>query len=359
MADNKGVAGARVVLNGTEQDPQAMALVTVDLDVDQPDMCTATMNNTNDFKYTRQVKQGDTLEFKIGSTVAQVEVIFKGEVVGLEPIFDVGGETKVLIRAFNKLHRLTRARKSKTFEKQTDGDVAKKIAQEYGLTPKIEGDVNISHNHIYQHHQTDLEFLLERGRRINYEILCDNENLIFRQRKLDKSDGLKLIFGKDQPQGTEIALERFHARLNSANQVKKVEVRAWSPKDAKEITGSADDLIRILGKDEGSKAAGSFGSAEAHFEIPVTSKEEADAAAKALLEDLALSYITGEGLCKGDPRLKAGRVVEIVVDPDASDERFSGNYYVTGVSHRYTHKASGGAGGYQTLVKVRRNAEGQ
>lgn len=359
MSENKGVAGARVLLNGTEQDPQAMALVTVDLDVNQPDMCTATMNNTNDFKYTRQVKQGDLLEFKIGSTTAAVQVIFKGEVVGLEPIFDVSGETKVLIRAFNKLHRLTRARKSKTFEKQTDGDVATKVAQLYGLTPKITGDINIKHNHIYQHHQTDLEFLLERARRINYEVLCDNTNLIFRQRKLDQGNTLTLMFGKDMPSDNEIALERFHARLNSANQVKKVQVRAWNPGQTKEIIGQADKLIKILGNEDAGKAAGTFGSAEASFEIPVTSKEEADAAAKALLEDLALNYITGEGICKGDPRLTAGIVVDIVVDPEAQNERFNGKYYVTGVSHRYTHKAGGGTGGYQTIVKVRRNAEGQ
>jgi phage protein D len=336
-----------------------MALVTVELDIDQPDMCCATMNNTNDFKYTREVKQGDSIEFKIGGTTAAVQTIFKGEVVGLEPVFDVSGETKVLIRAFNKLHRLTRTRKSKTFEKQTDHQIATKIAQEYGLTAKISGDVQIQHNHVYQHHQTDLEFLLERCRRINYEVLCDNQNLVFRQRKLDQGNELKLMFGKDLPGETEIALERFEARLNSANQVKKVQVRAWNPGQTAEIVGEASSLIKVLGKDDGPKAAGSFGTAEAAFDLPVTSKEEADAAAKALLEDLALNYITGTGLCKGDPRLKAGIVVDIVVDPDAQDERFNGKYYVTGVSHRYTHKAGGGTGGYQSVVKVRRNAEGK
>ena len=356
---NKGVAGARVLLNGKEQDPQAMALVTVDMDIDQPDMCTATMNNTNDFKYTKMVKQGDNLEFKIGGTAGDVVTIFKGEVCGLEPTFDVSGETKVLLRCFNKLHRLTRTRKSKTFEKQTDHQIAQKIAQDYGLTAKVSGDVSIQHDHVYQHHQTDLEFLLERCRRINYEVLCDNTNLIFRQRKLLETNQIKLIFGKDLPDTNEIPLERFHARLNSANQVKKVQVRGWDPGTTKEIVGEATSLIKILGKTAGSAAAGTFGKAEASFDIPVDSKEEADAAAKALLEDMSLNYITGEGLCKGDPRLAAGMVVDIVCDPNASDERFNGKYYVVGVQHRYTHKAGGGTGGYQAIVKVRRNAEGQ
>jgi uncharacterized protein len=359
MSTNKGVASARVLLNGAEQPPQGMASITVDLDIDQPDMCNATMNNTNDYKYTRTVKQGDLIEIKIGETVGPVLSVFKGEVIGLEPIFDVGGETRVLIRAFNKLHRLTRHRKSKTFEKQSDADIASKIAQEYGLTPKVTGDVKIKHDHIYQHHQTDLEFLLERGRRINYEILCDNTNLIFRQRKLDQTQDLKLIMGKDVPIGTEVSLQRFHARMNSSNQPAKVEVHAWDPGQSTEIIGTANKLIKVLGKDEGSKLAASLGTNQAHFSLPVDSKEEAEAAAKALLEDMALNYITGEAICKGDPRLKPGEVVEIVVDRFATDERFNGKYYVTGVQHRYTHKSKGSTGGYTTVVKFRRNAEGQ
>jgi phage protein D len=356
---NQGIAGARVLLNGTVQDPQAMALVTVDLDVDQPDMCCARLSNTNDTKYTRSVKQGDLVEIKIGNTEQDVQTVFKGEVVGLDPLWDVGGATSVNIVAFNKLHRLTRARKSKTFEKQTDHQIAQKIAQDHGLTPDISGDVAIQHLHMYQHHQTDFEFLRERCSRIGYELLCDNEKLYFRQRKLDQGNELTLVFGRDKVGETEVALERFSARLNSANQLKKVNVRSWNPGQSTEIVGQADSLIKVLGAKQGSEAAGTFGAADASFELPVVSKEEADAAAKSLLEDFSLNYITGEGLCKGDPRLTCGIVVEIKVDEDAQDERFNGKYYVTGVQHRYTHKSgSSGTGGYQTIVRVRRNAEG-
>jgi uncharacterized protein len=92
--------------------------------------------------------------------------------------------------------------------------------------------------------------------------------------------------------------------------------------------------------------------------VPVSSQEEADAIAKALLEDLAMSYIVGEGQCKGHADLKPGIVVTINAN---DDKRFNGKYYITGCSHRYTHKSGGGGGGpgggYLTNIRVRRNAD--
>ena len=64
--------------------------------------------------------------------------------------------------------------------------------------------------------------------------------------------------------------------------------------------------------------------------------------------------IVGDGQCKGHPKLKPGLVVTI----DAKDKRFNGKYYITGCSHRYTQKSSGGdKGGYHTFIRVRRNAD--
>jgi phage protein D len=253
------------------------------------------------------------------------------------------------------MHRLSRGKKSKTYEKKTDAEIAKAICADYGLTCQVKGDVNVRHDHVYQHHQTDLEFLLLRARRINYEIFVDDQTLNFRKRDVSGSEKLTLEFGaKDDSDGSPMS--KFALRLSSANQVTSVKVRCWDPNTSKEIIGEAKTLDTKLGSKSGGDAAKSAFSGGVHkatYDVPVASKEEADAVAKAMLEDLSLGYMEGEGHCKGNPDLKAGIIVKI----KGTDKRFDGKYYVMGATHRYSHK-SGGAGGYRTIIRVRRNAEG-
>jgi uncharacterized protein len=358
----EGVAEARVKINGKEVPTDKCSQVIIEQDIDQPDMCSATLSNLVDSegggeKYTETLKQGDAIEVVIGATTDTPAPVFKGEVVGIEPLWDTSGETKVTLRAFNKLHRLTRTRKSKTFENMSDTDIFKKIATEASLSGDVKGDVNITHKHIYQHHQTDLEFLLERARRINYEIMVDDTKLIWRKRDTSVDSGIKLKWGKEAS-GAEYSLQTFKARLNTTNQVAEVTVRCWDPSQAKEIVGKAAKPANMLGAKAGAEDTNSaFGEQKVSYEVPVYNQEEADTIAKSLLEDLAMSYIIGEGQCKGHPKLKPGLVVEI----ETGDKRFDGKYYITGCSHRYTHKSGGGgsgggAGGYLTMIRVRRNA---
>lgn len=356
-AGPEGVSAPKVKIGSEDVKPEALASAVVEQDIDQPDMCSVTVNNTNEYKFSEKVKLGDVVELKISGSA---NPLFVGEVAGLEPIFDVGGESKIVVRAFNKLHRLTRTRKSKTFMEQSDADIVRTIAGEYGLSAKVSGSVNFKHKHVYQHDLTDLEFLHQRARRIDYEILVkDNRDLVFRQRDLATDSGVKLKWGKDAESTAgsgQLALQAFKPRLNSSNQVKEVTVRGWNSLKSEVIVGEAKSLKTKLGPSDGAaKSESAFGVAKAAYEMAVYSKEEADAAAKSLLEDHALSYIVGEGQCKGDPTIIAGIVVTI----DAQDSRFDGKYYLTGTSHRYTHKAGGPLGGYLTFIRFRRNAEGR
>lgn len=360
MADDgdstgKGTAQAKVTINGEDCPKEAVAALVIEMDVDQPDMCTATLKNTNDKKYTQDLKMGDTVEVKITETgKGQPATVFKGEIAGLEPHYESGGETHCKLRAFSKLHRLSRGKKSKTYEKKTDAEIAKAISADYGLTCKVTGDVNIKHDHVYQHHQTDLEFLLTRAKRINYEVLVDDTTLYFRKRDVSVKETLTLEFGaKDDADGAP--MKKFSLRLSSANQITAVKVRFWDPNTSKEIVGSADSLDSKLGGKTGGDLAKSAFSGGVHkitHDVPVSSTEEANAVAKALLEDHAMKYITGEAVCKGNPQLKAGIIVKVA----KTDARFDGNYYITGATHKYGHSASG-SGGYQTVLRLCRNAE--
>src|SRR5262249_6255791 len=160
-------------------------------------------------------------ELAIASTTSRKpETLFRGEVVGLEPVFDVKHRSSVRIRAFNRLHRLMRVRKTRHFDLQSDHDIATTIAGEYGLKPQVSGRAFV-HDQVRQVNQTDFEFLMQRARRINHEVVCDDKHLTFRQRRLDFRERWVLKWGHEA-QGEELSLESFMACLNSSAPVAEV-----------------------------------------------------------------------------------------------------------------------------------------
>src|SRR5262249_35269711 len=197
-------------------------------------------------------------------------------------------------------------------------------------------------------------FLLTRAKRINYEVLVDDTTLEFRKRDVSVAEAVTLVMGaKDDAAGAP--MKKFSLRLSSANQVTEVKVRFWDPDTSQEFLGTASNLDSVMGGKTGGSAAKSAFSGGSHkitHDVPVSSNEEANTIAKALLEDHSLRYITGEAVCKGNPKLKAGITVKVT----KTDNRFDGKYYVQGATHKYAH-SSGGSGGYQTVLRLCRNAE--
>ena len=360
MAQSSGVTDVYVSCGSIKPvaDADIHSLV-VDQDVDQPDMCVLTVNNAS-HRYSNDVRLGDELEVKIGGSGGTS--IFKGEVVGLEPLYKTGGESKCIVRAFNRLHRLLRGKKSRTFVDKKDSDIAQTIASDNGLTAQVNA-TQVANKHIYQHNQTDLEFLRLLAARNGYEVLVEDKTLHFRKPRPDKDSGVELSINE---KGGGVTLKSFTPRLSSATMVHEVEVRSWNPEKKEEIVARASAQNSSLGQKGGAaNTTEAFGS-KVHFTVdhPVTSLEEAQKMAEAKLSAILMSYIQGDGLAIGHPHLKAGIVVKVTVNPDQATDRFNGKYYVVGASHRYSHSGTGGGGGsqggggYVTAIRVRRDAEG-
>jgi phage protein D len=332
--------------------------LVVDQDVDQPDMCVLTLNNAS-HAFSNDVRLGDEVEVKIGGGGGKS--IFKGEVVALEPVYKTGGESKCVVRAFNRLHRLLRGRKSITFMDKKDSEIAQAIAKANNLSAQAE-DTGVAHKHVYQHNQTDLEFLRLIAARNGFEVLCEDKTLHFRKPRADKDSGVEL---KINEAGGGVMLKTFSPRLSTAGLVKEVEVRSWNPEKKEEIVARATASNSSLGSRIAPSEAEAFGS-RVTFTVdrPVSSVEEAKKLAEAKLNDILMDFIVGDGLCMGSPDIQAGSVVKIIVNPEQGDDRFNGKYFVTGASHRYSHSNTGGSadgqggGGYVTSIRVRRNAAG-
>ncbi|HEX2574618.1 MAG TPA: contractile injection system protein, VgrG/Pvc8 family [Polyangia bacterium] len=319
-------------------------------DKDQPDMATVTLTNVSG-QHSGSVTPGDPLQINAGSTV-----IFDGDIIGIEPIYDHELPSRVTVRALNRLHRLARGRKSRSFVDTNDQKIVRSICTPVGLSPNFDDASKIPLDQIFQHNQTDLEFIRQRASRLDCEVWVEGKQLYFLKRRTRNDSGLNLEFRKTGGGN----LIRFRPRLSTSAQVSKVICRGWDAGKKKEIVGIATPQADLGGKHGAAVAEQQFGAVET-LEVgrPIYTQEEADAMANALLKERLMNFITGEAVCHGLPSVKAGSVVNI----DVPDSRFKGKYYVAGVSHRYIYPSaeSNGASnlerGYKTILRLQRDAE--
>ena len=341
----------KVRVNGAAlPEPAAADLVAVAVvnDVDAMGMFTLTLGGWD--VVAMEVKWMDSELFREGNPV-QIELgyrdstqtLFSGEITGLEPHFPEAKPPILTVRGYDRLHRLMRRRKTHSFTNVKDSDIAATLAGTAGLTPDVE-DSGVTHPYVLQHNQTDLAFLLSRARRIDYEVFADDRTLHFRARALRESAALTLR--------RDIELLEFHPRLTTMGQVQEFEVRGWSPQDKQALVGRAgagDEPATMKGTESGPSAVRRLfaPTGSALDREPVQSQADADRIARQRFSDMALGYVCGEGVCIGDPRLRAGSVVEI----EGLGGRFSGLYYLTSTQHCFSPRS-----GYRTRFAARRNA---
>jgi len=362
VANTASAHSVDIFVSGKEIPDDHLMAYTVERDVFQPDMASIILTNQSDI-YSK-TKLGDAIEIKVGGGARNsedggntaVESIFQGEVVGLEPTYSGKDKTKILIRALSKMHRLLRKRKSLTYTDKSDEQIFQQVAGDAGLSLKWKRDASITYKHVYQHNQTDLEFLRTRAARIGYHLFCEGSDLHAEPPQLDVDSGLEASIDK---QGGLVLLS-FTPRLSSAPIVKKVTVKGWNPETKELIVGEASVASSRLGSRTGHASSSAFGDNETFtVDHPIWSKEEANALAKARLSDLSLAFMTGEATCKGDAKLKPGIVVKITPNSMDTSDPFNGKYYVMGVTHRYAGAHShGGDDGFVSILRLARDAAG-
>jgi phage protein D/phage baseplate assembly protein gpV len=266
--------------------------------------------------------------------------LIAGEITALEPDFSRGTQAMLTVRGYDRSHRLHRGTHSQAFTQVTDSDLATQIAQQVGLRTDVDATSQV-YEHVLQDNQTHMAFLRSRAERIGYLVYARDQTLYFKQPGSESSaDTVQLEWG-DQ-------LVSFRPRLTLAEQIDELQVKGWDPKTKTEITGSAtrSDASPEIGESQtGAQLASSAFGEERRIVVnrPITSQAEADAVAQALYDECTGSFIEAEGTCYGTPQLGAGATVEL----SSLGQRFSGNYYVTSVTHTYS-----ASGDYMTEFSV-------
>ena len=324
-----------------------LAEVVVDQSLQLPDMFTILL-------YDPQLRWVDDPLLDIGKEVEiQVQTgleegeagskqgrLIKGEITSLEPSFSWEGKSTLLVRGYDRSHRLHRGKKTRTFAHQTDQQIVQKIAQEVGLRAEVDAEsANITYDWVLQNNQTNMEFLLTRAERIGYQVYAADGKLYFKKGDAVLGEGPRLELGD--------TLEHFRPRWRATHQASEMTVRGWDPVGKRTVVGQATPNRSLnqggMQQPGGNVASRAFNTAPAVVvNQPVFTANEAKALAQGLSNDISREFVKAEGSCRGDPRVRAGWTLTIANVGD----RFKGKYFVTSATHIYN------ATGYQTTFHI-------
>lgn len=311
-------------------------------DVDSFDV---TINNWDaaalQFKYSDDTlfDPGTEVELWMGYRDSALKLMTTGEIVELRPSFPSAGAPTLVIHGLDLLHELCKEQRSTAWVDKTDTEIARQIAsdQNIDLAPLPPDLLAAEPRNAYlmQDNAYDVVFLLERARRIGYELRVEevgsNGSAADRQLYFAPSTAVirptyELIWGK--------SLIEFQPTLSTANQVSAVVVRGWDPVNKKlfEHKATLDDLAtRGLGPQGRNQAL--YRSFKGRQEVVATkivaSQREAEQLAIETLQIIAKGLVTGTASVVGLPDLRTGSVVMI----SGIGQRFDGRYFVTDSTH--------------------------
>ncbi|MBI4539742.1 MAG: phage late control D family protein [Gemmatimonadetes bacterium] len=308
------------------------------------------INNWDEEKRTFKYSEGELfapgqrVELKLGYLDRGLAPMLLGEITSLQPSFPADGAPTLSVSGLSILHRLRKEPRSEVYESKKDSAMAKEIAQKLGVEIRTSPEAEAREQAIpfvIQNNQQDIVFLLQRARRIGYELTVQEDER-----------GAPILFFGPQSKGREVpfaldwgrSLLSFDPKLTTANQVGTVTVRAWHPTSKKLIEATA--RRSELGRDEPFVEAFNERQ-EIIADRPVANEAEAKQLALETLRRIAQHYVTASASTVGLPDLRTGALIEI---GGLGKKYFDGTYFVTSSTHNI------GDGGYTTQFEARKEA---
>lgn len=277
--------------------------------------------------------------------------LFCGEIVEVGMNF-TGGASKLVIVAFDLLHRLARGTHTKLYNDTSFADLAQKLAQDAGLGGAKVSGVDQSYESVTQNNETHLAFLRRLAEPLGCLIYVQGETLHCEMppgvTAGSSSGGLLgdvagAALGALGLGSTELKwgsnLKEFYPRLTTIGQLNSVTVRGWDPSQQDEVVGKAESaqgdpqIGQVQSGDHGGDLAKKAFGIKAELVVPSTFEKQDDAEnlAQAVLNHHEGYFITAEGTCSGEPEVVAGTSTKI----SQVGARFSGTYYITSARHVY------------------------
>ncbi len=313
-------------VDASEEFMRELLEVTVENSLHLPDVATLVLNDGR----LHWIDQDSLMPGKAIQVSAkagrQENLLFDGEIVEIEPNLEPGRK-RLIVRAFDRLHRLSRGRYVRSFLNVSDGDIVQKVAQEVGLQAQV-GATSQVHPYVFQNNETNLTFLQGRAAALGYLVFVLGKTLHC-EAPQSKGKPIELELG--------VTLREFRPRLTTIGQVDTITTRGWNPATKQEIVGQAhkgQGAPQVGQKKSGGELAHTAFNMNTQSMVvdrPIRTQAAADQLAQAVADRQAGNFIEAEGICGGNPALVAGASVQL----KAVGNRFSGTYFVTSAFHVY------------------------
>lgn len=340
---------ARITVNGEDvlTDRFLEILSTqVDLAIDKADQFTFVINNAFDIE---RRDFGDALQlFDFGASVeiemgyqdrSKMELMIAGIVTSVTTSFPASSAPQLTIMGYDRSYCLMKGSGSDNWEDQTVASVVQEIAQKHNLDSVVD-DTGIVQPKIEQNQESHYQFLERLAQRYGFEFFVHGTTLYFVEPANDESGVLELEWGR--------GLMSFSPVGNIAEQVAEIEVRGWDVNGKTEFIGTALAGVDEPGVERDEQAGGTYvakvcSDTKVSVRRAVSSQQEADQWAAALLKQRAEGFVRGDGETIGLPGIRPGTNIKL----SGLGERFSRDYFIESCTHTVN------ASGYRTTFKVK------
>lgn len=286
---------------------------------------------------------GKTVDISLHSEAhGGTRVLMSGEITSVDQELSATGGVFTTLRGMAKGHRLFRERKSRVFVNQKASDIVRAVAGELGLTAETVDATTAVHPVTTQAGVTHWELLAALARENGMELLLDGTKLSFRKPPPAASGGPELTWGEN--------LKELRSSVTAAGLPSNVEVRGWDPKQKRHVVGSAQPTAVGVSSSPSPRELSS-GLSNAGWSATGTAyavQGDADAAAKALGEELGSTCVELHGIAVGDALMEAGKPITLA----KVGRHLDGTYVLTSVRHVYEAE-----GAYETEFTVSGRAD--
>jgi hypothetical protein len=286
---------------------------------------------------------GTKLDLHMGYGDAKsVPWIMSGVVTNITTNFPETGSPELVISGHDAAFPLTLGRNARTWSKARDSKAVTEIASDNNLAAQIEATEE-EHAQIEQNHESDWVFLKKLAKRNHFELYVGEHNVLHFEKPRDTATSiLELTWGE--------GLLTFTPEANLAGQFTRVELYGWDRKTKKPIVGvaQAGEESGLRGKSAGQRLKDIVRDAKKQPTLrlrePVFTQSEANQRAKAVLNEYAKKFLTGQGETIGIPDLRPDRQVQL----NNLGKPFSKIYYIEEAIHKIDT-----SNGYRTRFKVK------
>lgn len=308
--DNFSAPALKIFVEGKDiinKESMAITSTFVETSTEEADAFAFTISNAYDlekmsFKWVDQYfKPGNKVEIKMGY-IDKLITVMEGVITGVRMFIGTEGVPTIEVNGMDKSFLMMKGKKSFIWTKKKHSNIVSEIGKKYGFKTTSTA-TKTEFPTVIQNNQTDYEFIKRLASMNGYEFFITGSDLYFRDPVKEKSPIMELKMGDH--------LVSLELNLDIGEQIGGVVVKGYNVK--KEAVEAKATAITKMGSGnmDGPSLVKSMNSGETIREIyePVIDKSEADAMAKAVLNDASRKFVTGRAETVGLPELRAGRYV--------------------------------------------------